>query len=90
MLADLGGHWVAGTVRGTLREQGWGSALGYPGIVLDPSGPEVAVEVLESNELPAHWARLDDFEGPGYRRTVTSVATDRGELRASIYELAGA
>ena len=88
ILADLTGRWIAGTVRGTLREQGWGSELGYPGILLDPSGPEVAVDVLESAQLPAHWERLDDFEGPGYHRTVTVVSTTEGEVQASTYQLA--
>lgn len=88
VVADLAGRWITGTVRGTLREQGWGSALGYPGILLDPAGPEVAVDVLESAQLPAHWERLDDFEGPGYRRTVTMVSTAEGEVQASIYQLA--
>jgi hypothetical protein len=41
ILADLDGRWIDGTVRGHLREEGWGSELGYPGIVLDPDGPEV-------------------------------------------------
>ena len=36
----------------------------------------------------AEWARLDDFEGPAYRRTPVRVATGDGEIDASIYELA--
>ncbi len=88
-LADLAGHWVSGQVRGHLVEGGWGSALGYPAITLDPDGPIVEVQVLESDELSAHWARLDEFEGEAYRRTVTSVRTKDGPVDAYIYELVG-
>ncbi len=91
VVADITGRWYRGTVRGVLRNDGWGSELGYPGIVLGADGPtvevEVEVEVLESTELAHHWARLDEFEGPGYRRRETLVATSDGLLRASIYEV---
>lgn len=87
-LAELGGRWLHGTVRGRLVEQGWGAAMGYPGIVLDEAGDEVQVHVFESDDLPAHWMRLDELEGPGYRRSVVSVATSEGALQACIYELA--
>ena len=42
----------------------------------------------ESPDLPEHWTRLDEFEGSGYRRTVTTVNTTGGEVLASIYVLA--
>ncbi len=87
-LKDLSGRWIDGTVRGRLLEQGWGSELGYPGIVLDPDGPTVGVQLFESSDLPNHWNRLDSFEGSGYRRTATPVNTAEGDLRASIYVLA--
>ncbi|MEM9132950.1 MAG: gamma-glutamylcyclotransferase [Actinomycetota bacterium] len=88
VLADVAGRWLPGTVRGTLRTRGWGAELGFPGIVLDPSGDEVTVDLLESTDLPDHWRRLDEFEGPGYRRTAVTVSTPEGDLEASIYELA--
>lgn len=87
-LSALAGSWHPGTVRGFLRPAGWGAALGFPGLVLDPAGPEVAVNVFESAELPKHWARLDEFEGPGYRRAVASVRMEDGVVAASIYVLA--
>ena len=86
-VANLSGRWIEGTVRGVLHHEGWGAALGFPGIVLDPAGPEVAVHVFESPDLPLHWNRLDDFEGSGYRRLTTSVATAEGNLAAEIYVL---
>ena len=90
VLAEVPGRWIEGTVRGELRDAGWGAALGYPGIVLDPVGPDVAVVVLESPALREHWSRLDDFEGPGYARTVTTVQTKDGPIEASIYVLVDA
>jgi gamma-glutamylcyclotransferase (GGCT)/AIG2-like uncharacterized protein YtfP len=87
-LAGLRGRWLQGTVRGRLAEAGWAAALGYPGLVLDPLGPVVEVYLFESAELPAHWPRLDEFEGPGCRRVVTRVRTADGELDAWIYVIA--
>ena len=84
-LAGLEGKWRQGTVKGRLADAGWGAALGYPGLVLDPLGPMVEVYLFESVELPEHWPRLDAFEGTGYRRVVTQVRTADGELDAWIY-----
>lgn len=92
-VAALRGRWLTGHVRGTLVEEGWGAALGFPALVLAPdgtSGDDVAVHVLESADLPAHWDRLDAFEGPGYRRAVAPVHTPDGVLHASVYVLADA
>ncbi|MEM8621712.1 MAG: gamma-glutamylcyclotransferase family protein [Actinomycetota bacterium] len=88
VLADITGRWRSGTVCGILRAEGWGADLGYPGIVLDPAGPAVDVALFESAELAAHWERLDDFEGHGYRRTLTTVDTADGSRSAWIYVLA--
>ncbi len=87
-VADLKGEWLQGTVNGNRFEVGWGAALGFPGLILDPSGPLVPVYLLESFDLPANWARLDEFEGPGYRRVVTQVRLPDGERSANIYVLA--
>ncbi len=87
-LATLRGEWSRGTVRGKLLDEGWGSALGFPGLVLDPAGTPIDVSLFESEDLPQHWARLDQFEGPGYRRAVARVSTAAGEVDAWIYVLA--
>src|SRR6476659_6359700 len=63
-LQSLKGRWISGHVHGTLVEAGWGAALGYPALVLAPTDPAIELHVFESIELPLHWARLDDFEGP--------------------------
>jgi len=88
-LANVKGRWLRGTVRGKLTDAGWGAALGFPGLILDPSGSPVEVYLLESLELPDHWARLDEFEGTGYRRVVTKVRLADGDVNAQIYVVAG-
>lgn len=87
VLADVAGRWFSGVVRGHLEERGWGSDLGYPGITLAPDAPPVPVDVLESDDLAAHWPRLDAFEGEEYRRVTVAVHTDGGVVMATIYEL---
>ncbi len=86
-LDGLTGRWLTGTVRGTLFDAGWGAAEGYPGLVLDAQDEAVDVYLFVSDDLPAHWARLDAFEGPGYTRTPTLVQTDTGDIPAQIYAL---
>jgi gamma-glutamylcyclotransferase (GGCT)/AIG2-like uncharacterized protein YtfP len=88
-LDGLDGRWLDGHVRGRLVNAGWGAGLGYPALILDPEGPEVPVQVFESVDLPDHWSRLDDFEGPGYQRIVTRVHTSAGDVDAFIYSLQG-
>ena len=68
-----------------LVDAGWGASVGYPALVLQADGPAIDVEVFESADLPDHWARLDDFEGDGYQRVVTTVRTPTGEMDAFIY-----
>lgn len=87
-LVDLEGRWVRGVVHGHRHESGWGAALGFPGLVLDAAGPAVEVHVLESPDLPARWSRLDEFEGPGYRRVLAAVETPDGVVEACLYVLA--
>src|SRR5215213_3049474 len=88
-VAAVRGRWFEGEVHGRLVEAGWGAPLGYPALVLDAQGPAVAVHVLESDDLPAHWSRLDDFEGPGYERVLTAVRTADGDVEAYLYALPG-
>ena len=87
-LSGLKGRWLKGTVRGILHNAGWGNSIGFPGLVLDPAGPEVKVNIFESEDLPQHWSRLDEFEGPEYRRVITQVLTPEGKLKAHIYTVA--
>jgi gamma-glutamylcyclotransferase (GGCT)/AIG2-like uncharacterized protein YtfP len=84
-LAALKGRWLRGTVQGRRVDAGWGTTIGFPGLVLDPSGPAVDVLLFESADFPDHWVRLDEFEGPGYRRVITEVRTPEGTVSANIY-----
>jgi gamma-glutamylcyclotransferase (GGCT)/AIG2-like uncharacterized protein YtfP len=86
-LDGVQGRWFTGHVNGVLIQAGWGAGLGYPALVVDPDGSDIRVDVFESVELPAHWERLDAFEGPGYQRVVTIVRTSTGDVDASIYVL---
>jgi gamma-glutamylcyclotransferase (GGCT)/AIG2-like uncharacterized protein YtfP len=89
-LADLEGAWSLGTVRGTLHQVGWGAGEGYPGLTIDPEGAEVAVQIFTSPDLPAHWARLDAFEGADYLRVaVTVIGSDGDAIEAFIYAVSG-
>ncbi len=84
-LEGLAGSWLEGTVRGQVFEQAW---CGYPGIILNADGPSVSVLLFHSPDLPKHWERLDAFEGVGYRRVLTQVSREDGDVDAYIYELA--
>lgn len=91
VLEPLDGRWISGgRVRGHLHREGWGAAHGFPGLEADPEGEPVPVEVFVSRELPAHWDRLDAFEGSDYRRTVVPVeGLPGGPLPCHIYVIAG-
>jgi gamma-glutamylcyclotransferase (GGCT)/AIG2-like uncharacterized protein YtfP len=90
VLASLPGEWQPATVTGTQRQEGWGAALGYPGIVLNPQGAEVPGFVFTSEQLPEHWARLDEFEGSGYERVLTIARLNNGTVvDVYIYQLSG-
>jgi gamma-glutamylcyclotransferase (GGCT)/AIG2-like uncharacterized protein YtfP len=66
-----------------------GADLGFPGLVLDDAGDVVEVQILESEQLRTEWPRLDEFEGPGYRRVTVTASTEAGSVAAHIYVLAG-
>ncbi len=88
-LEGLGGSWVAGHVNGSVIQIDSGESAGYPGLILDPDGPELAVLVFQSPELREHWDRLDAFEGGQYVRVVVDVVTDQGVVAAWVYALRG-
>ena len=86
-LDGLGGRWLEGYVYGRLVDAGWGASLGFPALIIDPRGSAIQVQVFESVDLPAHWTRLDDFEGPSYQRVATTVHTPTGDVDSCIYVL---
>ena len=88
ILRPLEGSWSKGWVRGYLHEKGWGAALGYPAIVLDPGGDKVEGLLFQSDRLADFWKELDDFEGEGYeRRRVQVELSDKTQWDAYIYTL---
>ncbi|MEO1592621.1 MAG: gamma-glutamylcyclotransferase family protein [Cyanobacteria bacterium J06632_22] len=88
ILAEVAGEWEAATVTGTLHQDGWGAAVGYPGIVLDEQGSPVEGFLFSSEVLAEHWARLDAFEGEEYERVLTAARReDQTVVDAYIYTL---
>ncbi len=88
-LAISAGHWEEAIVKGNLKPQGWGSKMGYPGIVLDAEkGDEIKGHIFSSDNLEKHWDELDQFEGDEYRRVLIEVKTkDKMYVDAYIYIL---
>ena len=84
VLSAIGGSWDAASVTGSLRQEGWGAAMGYPGIDLDEHGDEVQGFLFTSEKLSDHWAMLDAFEGKSYERVLT-VAKLRGNRTVDAY-----
>lgn len=91
MVKDLVGAWLQGSVRGSLRDVGWGAVEGYPALTWQPGADaRVAVHLLISAELPRHWQRLDAFEGEGYLRILVPVEVDGGRFEvANLYAVRG-
>ena len=87
VIADAGGSWSPGYVHGFLRAGGWGSALGFLGLIPDPDGPPVAVHLLVSDALPCHLARLDAFEGSEYERVRILVQLETTTVDAWVFAL---
>lgn len=90
-MLGIDGSWIDGFIYGYLFELTWGPADGYLGVVLDPGGNRIPLKVVVSDNLSSHWRRLDDFEGPGYRRVPVDVYretkddTDDSELMGQAY-----
>ena len=89
VLADIGGTWEPATVKGRLLQEGWGAAAGYPGIILDEQADDVEGFLFSSDQLAAHWPRLDEFEGQGYERVLTKAKRKDGTpVDAFVYQIA--
>lgn len=88
ILANIGGAFEPASVKGTLHQEGWGAALGYPGIELDERGSDVEGFLFSSENLSKHWKYLDDFEGEGYQRKIAEVKLKDGTiLDAYVYTI---
>lgn len=86
-LSDLDGTWTPGHfVTGRLEQSGWGADMGYPALRWSESGDAIEVQLFASDDLPAHWARLDAFEGDEYLRILVPVHAPDGSVTvANVY-----
>jgi len=89
VLASVPGTWERAHVCGTVLDVTWGPAAGYPGLVLGEHGGDVQGLVLTSDALPAHWERVDAFEGEGYARVPVQATLDGSgaTVQAFVYVL---
>ena len=90
LMDPIEGEWTTGYVHGDFLDRGWG-ASGWPDTPgRRPDGPRIPVHILTSPALPAHWARLDRFEGHDYQRILApAFAVEGGVVVCNIYELRG-
>ena len=88
VLESIPGLWEAATLRGALLQEGWGAAMGCPGIAPTEDGDEVEGFVFSSAHLADHWPRIDAFEGEGYERvSVTVRVNGTHDVEAYVYAL---
>jgi gamma-glutamylcyclotransferase (GGCT)/AIG2-like uncharacterized protein YtfP len=80
VVAGLAGTWRPCVMTGTIAIHD-----GYRIFRWEEGGARIDAQMLISNELPANWRRLDEFEGADYRRVVIPVELDGKEILASIY-----
>lgn len=80
VLAGLEGAWLEATITGSLQEEGWGAAMGYPAVVLDEEGGKVEGFLFTSGDLASNWPMLDLFEGEVYERVLTKATLNDGSF----------
>jgi len=91
ILTPIVGQWEEGeaTLRGFLKQEGWGADMGFPGIIPDENGEKVKGMVFSSEHLEQHWDRLDEFEGGAYQRKLVQVTFESSgsKMNAFVYSL---
>lgn len=88
VLENVPGSWETATLRGVLIQEGWGAAMGCPGIIPAEGGDEVEGFVFSSEHLATHWSRLDVFEGDGYKRVSVKVKVNgTHDVESYVYAL---
>ena len=88
IMKEIGGSWKNATVRGILKQEGWGAQMGYPAIILDKNANEVEGFIFISKNLSNNWKMLDEFEGSEYERIITQVKLEDNSIVDSyIYAL---
>jgi gamma-glutamylcyclotransferase (GGCT)/AIG2-like uncharacterized protein YtfP len=86
-VSDLVGRWHEAEVRGRYYRDGGEATRGFPGVIWQADGDPVRLLVFESPALRHHWPRLDDFEGPGYRRVLVPAVVADGLLVTNLYAI---
>lgn len=88
ILEVIGGTWRKGSVKGLLKEAGWGAELGFSGLMLNSDGQTVDGYIFSSEQLDTLWNNLDEFEGSEYQRVLTEVTLENGQTQqAYVYAL---
>lgn len=81
VLSGLEGSWQDCLAKGRITER-----RGLPLFYWEPLGADcVEGRLFVSPDLPRHWARLDHFEGKGYKRRIVFVKTNDGSQAANAY-----
>jgi gamma-glutamylcyclotransferase (GGCT)/AIG2-like uncharacterized protein YtfP len=80
VMAGAQGTWRPAVLRGSLGNEGWGAGEGFLGFLWDGTDTPIAAHVFSSPDLPQHWQRLDEFEGPEYKRILAPVEIADGEI----------
>jgi gamma-glutamylcyclotransferase (GGCT)/AIG2-like uncharacterized protein YtfP len=83
LLGRVPGDWQPAQVCGHIDRTGE-----YPSFTWQPDGPVQQVQCFSSPALPAHWPRLDAFEGDGYCRVWVTAQVAGALCVASIYHAA--
>ena len=73
VVEPLGGTWRQVRVRGRVGTSAWREYQGLPAFTPDAAAAAIDVWLLESASLADAWPRLDEFEGPGYRRVAVEM-----------------
>lgn len=81
-IEHIKGEWEKAIIKGKLINKGWGAELGYNGFASAGDEESITIEayVLFSDELPANWQYIDDFEGNGYKRILTKYEMENGKI----------
>lgn len=81
IITHIKGEWKSATIKGKLENEGWGAAMGFFGFKHTTPEEATVIDcwVLISDELVANWKMLDDFEGAGYKRILTSYTLNNNE-----------
>jgi len=86
IMTGMDGEWCRASVHGKRNDKGWGVNKGHPGFTPDENGDVVNGLIFISNDLPANWARLDEFEGADYKRISIKATLENGDvIEAQIY-----